>query len=63
MQRILINKCSLLMAGSVCHVKRITNGSRKFLNDVRKSQMTPDQVACSDCNRSNCAAGGRVDLS
>jgi hypothetical protein len=39
MQRIIINKCFLFTAGSVCRVKRFTTGSRNSFKDVRKSQM------------------------
>jgi hypothetical protein len=41
LQKIFIKKCSLFMAGSVCSIKRLTTMSRKFLKDVRKSQMMP----------------------
>jgi hypothetical protein len=44
MQRTFKNKCSLLTVGSVRRVKRFTVGSRNSLNDVRSSQMMPDQV-------------------
>jgi hypothetical protein len=44
MQRIFRKKCSLCAVGSVCRVKRFTTWSRNSLNDVRKSQMMPDQV-------------------
>jgi hypothetical protein len=30
--------------GSVCRVKRFITGSKNSLEDVRKSQMMPDQV-------------------
>jgi hypothetical protein len=39
MQGIFIKKCFLFTVGSVCRVKRFNTGSRKFLKDVRKSQM------------------------
>jgi hypothetical protein len=32
MQRIFIKKCFLFTVGSVCHVKRITSGSRNVAN-------------------------------
>jgi trehalose utilization protein len=42
--RILVKKCFMFTVGSVCRVKWITAGSRNSLNDVRRSQMMPDQV-------------------
>jgi hypothetical protein len=56
MQRMFIKKCFLFTVGSVFRVNRFTTGSINSLKDVRKSQMVPDE-------RSNCAAGGRVDSS
>jgi hypothetical protein len=44
MQRIFVNKCFLIMVGSVCCVKRLRSGSKNSLKDVKKSQMMPDQV-------------------
>jgi hypothetical protein len=44
MQRLFINKCFLFTVGSVCRIKRFTTVSRNSLNDVRKSQLMPDQV-------------------
>jgi hypothetical protein len=43
-ERVFIKKCFVFMTGSVCHVKGFTTGSRNSLKDVRKSQMTPNQV-------------------
>jgi hypothetical protein len=37
-------KCFLFTVGSVCHVQRLTIGSRNSLKGVRKSQMLPNQV-------------------
>jgi hypothetical protein len=44
MQRIFIKRSFLFTVGSVCCIKRFTTGSRNSLEDVRKSQMMPDQV-------------------
>jgi hypothetical protein len=44
MQRIFIKKCFPFTVGSVCHVKRLTAGSRNSLKDIRKSQIMPDQA-------------------
>jgi hypothetical protein len=44
MQRIFIRKCILLTVGSVCGAKRFIIDSRNSLKDIRKSQMTPDQI-------------------
>jgi hypothetical protein len=41
--RIFIEKCFLVMVGSVYCVKQFTTGSRNSLKDVQKEQM-PDQV-------------------
>jgi hypothetical protein len=45
MQMIFIKKCFLFTVGSVCCVKLFIAGSRNSLNEFRKSQMTPGQVA------------------
>jgi hypothetical protein len=42
---IFTNKSFVFTVGSVCRVKRFTTGSRYSLQDVRMSQMMPDQVA------------------
>jgi hypothetical protein len=44
-QRIFIKKYFLFTVGSVCRVKRFTNGSRNSLKGVRKLQMMPDHIA------------------
>jgi hypothetical protein len=44
MQGIFIKNFFLFTVGSICRVKRFTTGSRNSLEDVRKSQMMPDQL-------------------
>jgi hypothetical protein len=56
-------KCFLFTVESVCRVRRFTTGSRNSLKDVRKTQMMPIWSPCWGCDRSNCAAGGRIDSS
>jgi hypothetical protein len=42
--RMFINKYFLYTVGSVCRAKRFATGSRNSPNDVKMSQMMPDQV-------------------
>jgi hypothetical protein len=58
MQKIYIKKCFLFMAGSVYHIKWFTTGLRKFYSH----RWCPTRSPCWDCDRRNCAAGGRVGL-
>jgi hypothetical protein len=44
MQRMFIKKYFLFIVAIVCRVKQLKTGSRNSLEDVRKSQMMPDQV-------------------
>jgi hypothetical protein len=43
-QKMFIKKFLLFTVGSVCRLKRFTTGSRNSDKNVRKSQMTPNQV-------------------
>jgi hypothetical protein len=56
-------KWFLFIVGSVCRVKLFITRSRNSLKNVRKSQMMSNQVPWWDCDRSNCAKGGRFDSS
>jgi hypothetical protein len=60
-QIIFIKKRFLFMVGSVCHVKQFTAGSRNDLKDVNSRRWCQTRSPYWDCNRRNCAAGGRVD--
>jgi hypothetical protein len=52
-----------IYSGKCLSHKAVHNWVDNSLKDVRKSQMMPNQSPCWDCNRSNCAVGGRVDSS
>jgi hypothetical protein len=62
MQRIFIKKLFLFKVGSVCRLKLFTAGSRNSLKDDQSCRCAI-RSPCWDCDRSNCAADGRVDSS
>jgi hypothetical protein len=63
MQRIFIEKSFLFMVKSVRRVKRFATGREISSRTFENLRWCPTRTPCWDCDRSNCAAGGRVDSS
>jgi hypothetical protein len=62
-QSIFIKKYFLFTIGSVCRIKPLTTGSRISSKMFGSRRWCPISWPCWDCDRNNCAAGGKVDSS
>jgi hypothetical protein len=56
-----IKKCLLITVGSVCRIKQFTTGLTNSFFESHRWYLT--RSPCWDCDKSNCAAGGRDDSS